>query len=49
MIKNTSIVIRPDSKRVIIRPYIPGDQSRIPRIVSRVMALEESVAEEELK
>jgi len=49
MIKNTGIVITPDSERVIIRPYIPADQSRVPRIVSRVMALEESAAEEELK
>jgi len=49
MIKDTGIVIAPDSERVIIRPYIPGDQSRIPGIISRVMALDESVAEKELK
>jgi len=49
MIKNTGIVITPDSECVIIRPYIPADQSRVPRIVARVMALEESAAEEELK
>ena len=49
MIKDTGIVIAPDSERVIIRPYIPGDQSRVPRIISRVMALDESAAEEELK
>ncbi len=49
MIKNTGIVITPDSECVIIRPYIPADQSRVPKIVARVMALEESVAEEELK
>ena len=49
MIKNTGIVIIPDSECVIIRPYIPADQSRIPKIVARVMALEESAAEEELK
>jgi len=49
MIKNTGIVITPDSERVIIRPYIPADQSRVPKIISRVMALEESAAEEELK
>jgi len=49
MIKDTGIVITPDSRRVIIRPYIPGDHSRILRIVSRVMALDESSAEKELK
>lgn len=49
MIKNTGIAITPDSERVIIRPYIPVDQSRVQRIVSRVMALEESAAEEELR
>jgi len=49
MIKDTGIVIAPDSERVIIRPYIPADQSRIPKIISRVMALDESAAEEELK
>ncbi len=49
MIKNTGIVIAPDSGRVIIRPYIPGDQSRVPRIISRIMTLDESASEEELK
>ncbi|MDP2943412.1 MAG: glycoside hydrolase family 130 protein [Candidatus Omnitrophota bacterium] len=49
MIKNTGIVITPDSECVIIRPYIPADQSRIPRIISRVMALDESTAEKQLK
>lgn len=49
MIKNTGIFITPDSKCVIIRPYIPADQARIPRIVSRVMALGESAAEKQLE
>lgn len=49
MIKNTGIIITPNNERVIIRPYIPADQSRVPRIVSRVMAISESAAEEELK
>jgi predicted GH43/DUF377 family glycosyl hydrolase len=49
MIKNTGIVIAPDNERVIIRPYIPADQSRIPRIVSRVMDLDKHAAEEELR
>lgn len=49
MIKDTGIAIIPDSESVIIRPYIPADQSRIPKIASCVMALNESTAEEELK
>lgn len=49
MIKDTGIVITPDSRRVIIRPYIPADQSRVSGIISRVMALGESAAEKELK
>ena len=49
MIKDTGIIIAPDSNRVIIRPYIPADQSRVSGIISRVMALGESAAEKELK
>ncbi len=49
MIKNTDIFIAPDDGRVIIRPFIPADHLRIPRIIARVMALDESTAEEELK
>src|SRR3989338_9160065 len=49
MIKDTGIIITPESNRVIIRPYIPADQSRVSGIVSRVMALSESSAEKELK
>ncbi|MDD5422506.1 MAG: glycosidase, partial [Candidatus Omnitrophica bacterium] len=49
MIKDSGIVISPDNRRVILRPYIPADQSRVPRIVERVMALSESDAEKELK
>ena len=49
MLKNTGIAITPDDKYVIIRPYVPHDQSRVSRIALRVMALEESAAEKELK
>ena len=49
MIKDAGIIITPESNRVIIRPYIPADQSRVSGIVSRVMALSESAAEKELK
>src|SRR3989338_10068079 len=49
MIKDTGIIISPDSESVIIRPYIPADQSRIPKIISRVMVLTKRAAEAELK
>ena len=49
MIKDTGIVITPNSKHVIIRPYIPADESRVSGIVSRVMALGEPAAEKELE
>ncbi|PIQ90590.1 MAG: glycosidase [Candidatus Omnitrophica bacterium CG11_big_fil_rev_8_21_14_0_20_41_12] len=49
MIKNTDISIIPERERVIIRPFIPADQSRVSRIVWRVMALDKSAAEKELK
>jgi len=49
MIKNTGILIAPDDGRVIIRPFIPADHLRISKIVARIMSLDESSAEEELK
>jgi len=49
MMKDAGVSITPDSKRVIIRPYIPASQSRIPGIVSRVMALDGPAAGKELK
>ena len=49
MIKDTGIIISPDSESVIIRPYISADQSRIPKIISRVMVLTKRAAEAELK
>src|SRR3989338_10976351 len=49
MIKDTGIVIAPDGKNVIIRPYIPADESRVSGIISRIMALGEPAAEKELE
>ncbi|MFA5165554.1 MAG: glycoside hydrolase family 130 protein [Candidatus Omnitrophota bacterium] len=49
MIKDAGVSIAPDSRRVIIRPYIPGNQSRVPKIISRVMALSAPAAEKELQ
>ena len=49
MIKNTGIIISPDRECVIIRPFIPSDQTRIPRIISRVMEMKEAAAGKELE
>ena len=49
MIKDTGITIAPNRDCVIVRPYVPSDHSRISRMVSRVMALDESAAEKLLK
>ncbi len=49
MIKDTGIIIAPNRDCVIVRPYVPSDHSRIPRMVSRVMELDESAAEKLLK
>jgi len=49
MIQHTGIVISPDSTRVIIRPFFPSDGPRVPRIVSRIMALGEPAAKRELR
>ena len=49
MIKNTGIVINPDDESVIIRQYIPEGRACILGIAERVIALDESAAEKELK
>ncbi|HBE01021.1 MAG: glycosidase [Spirochaetes bacterium GWF1_41_5] len=33
--------IKPSQERVLIRPFIPGDENRIMRIISRVLSLDE--------
>jgi hypothetical protein len=52
----TSIPIRrhelrflPDCSRVLIRPFIPGDRSRITRIIGRALALSEEETQRELE
>jgi len=49
IIKNTGIILSPDSGRVLLRPCIPANQSRIGNIISRIMALGEPAAEKELR
>lgn len=40
------ICIRPNPSRVIVRPFIPGDEGRIRRIIDRVLGLSESEVED---
>lgn len=49
IVKDTGVILLPDSQRVILRSFIPFNESQIERIISRVMALEESDVERELK
>jgi predicted GH43/DUF377 family glycosyl hydrolase len=44
-IERTPPILRPDQSRVLLRPFCPGDSTRVRGIVSRIMALpEEQVA-----
>src|SRR5271165_7206731 len=39
----------PDCSRVLIRPFIPGDRSRLAQVIGRVLALSEEETEGELE
>ena len=41
-ITRTSITLRPDQSRVLLRPFSPGDAPRAGRIVARILSLPES-------
>ena len=47
-IQPTGIVLRPNSARVLVRPFIPSDPARIVNILGRAMALSEGEIEEQL-
>jgi len=49
LVKNTGIILTPDSQRVIVRPHIPLNGSRVERIISRVLSLDEADTQEELE
>ena len=38
-LKRTSITLRPDQSRVLLRPFNPGDAQRVRGIVARIMSL----------
>ncbi len=48
-VKDTGIILAPDSQRVIARPHIPLNELRVERIISRVLSLDESDIRKELK
>ena len=48
-VKETGIVITQDNRRVILRPHIPFDRSRIERIISRILALDDEEIRKEIK
>ena len=47
-IQPSGITFRPDSSRVLIRPFIPGDPARIVNIIGRALALSEAECAEQL-
>lgn len=44
----TGVTLRPNTARVLIRPFIPGDANRIVHIIGRALALSEAEVEEQL-
>jgi predicted GH43/DUF377 family glycosyl hydrolase len=47
-IQQSGIDLRPNSARVLIRPFIPGDSARVVNIIGRALALSEAEVEEQL-
>ena len=46
VINRTAIFINPDRKRVLIRPFAPGTEQRILKIIARLLALSEAEIDE---
>jgi predicted GH43/DUF377 family glycosyl hydrolase len=44
----TGVLLRPDSKRVVVRPFIPIDPTRVERIITRALTLSEEETHEQL-
>jgi predicted GH43/DUF377 family glycosyl hydrolase len=49
LVKDTGIILAPDSRRVIARSHIPFNELRVERIISRALSLDESDIQKELK
>jgi predicted GH43/DUF377 family glycosyl hydrolase len=48
-IRRHALKFLPDSSRVLMRPFIPGERSRVTQVIGRVLALSEEEAERELE
>ena len=44
----TGVLLRPDNKRVVVRPFIPINPTRVEHIIARALALSEQEAEQHL-
>jgi predicted GH43/DUF377 family glycosyl hydrolase len=44
----TGVLLRPDSRRVVVRPFISTDPLRVENIIGRALALDEGEVEEQL-
>jgi len=44
----TGLTLRPNTARVLIRPFIPGDTARVVHIIGRALALSDAEVEEQL-
>ena len=48
-VKDTGILLTPDSRRVIVRPHVPFSEVRAGRIIARALSLDEAEVQRELK
>src|SRR5437763_10300567 len=44
----TGVLLRPDNKRVVVRPFIPINPTRVEHIIARAVALSEQETEQQL-
>jgi len=49
LVKDTGIILKPNSQRVIARPHVPFSELQIERIISRVLSLDEADIKKELE
>ncbi len=47
-IHETGVLLRPNNKRVVVRPFISTDSSRVEHIIARALTLSEAETEEQL-
>src|ERR1044071_2475610 len=49
IVKRSGLILKPQSSRVLVRPFIPKNEQRIVKIIARVSALSECEVNELLK